>query len=209
MNTLHNWIGWARENWSECLDALLEGGPTVAHQELVAELAYSQPINARIISELENSTPKKVVIILAVFFFAVTGTWSGISNKSRLQNQINTLTAQSLSVSATKSDIASLTAHLDAGFDRVVHAISQKPPTTIRVPDKKPASPSPVHPPVVEHLRFSAKPVASNNPAAPYAVQVIIQTDVTDPACRIRDRYLRSPIVGRKFLCRRWEFGHI
>jgi hypothetical protein len=103
----------------------------------------------------------------------------GITHSDQLKDQIAELSSASL-ISATKDDVKILGSHVDNGFDRLVDAINsgrgqahQNPIT--KTPIEKPS----LVPPAVEPIRFTERRTASTNWAAPYGLQVIIQTNVT------------------------------
>jgi hypothetical protein len=72
---------------------------------------------------------------------------------------------------ATKDDLKQLGIDILNGLSKVESAIRGKPPKAILPPA--------LPPPTVEHTRFTTRRAPSSDPAAPYGLQVIIQSDIT------------------------------
>jgi hypothetical protein len=108
--------------------------------------------------------------------------WQGVRDSrekeksSRDQQELKDQIKQLLKppVAASPDDIKGLRSDLQESFARLEKMVAGK-----SVP-KQITPPPPVSvPPVVEHVRFSSRRVASTNDATPYALQVVIQTDTT------------------------------
>jgi hypothetical protein len=118
-----------------------------------------------------------------LLFVGITGFMQGCAQKKAFQQQISQLTSQ-VTIEATKEDITSLRNHLDDGLATVVDAIHELGGhKSVTRPAIKPAERAPA---VVQHLRFTERRVASDKPELPYALQVIIQTDVPVERPRIQ-----------------------
>ncbi len=105
--------------------------------------------------------------------------FQGITHNDKLKDQIAQLSNTSL-ISATKDDVKNLGSNIDSGFDRVVDAINSLRVQAHQNPiPKTPVEKPPLGPSTVEHIRFTERRTNSTNSAAPYALQVIIQTDAT------------------------------
>lgn len=167
MAIIRNVVGWIYEHWSDMVTWIL----------MLAALVLA--VVPSTVADLENH-PKwgklwKLGIPLLLILLGVTGFLQGVRSSDALKQQARQAYSASL-ISATKDDLKSLTEHLDDGFAKVIAAIDAlrtgkpSPP-----PIKKPQLP----PPTVEHIRYTESRIASSNPAAPYGLQAIIQTDTT------------------------------
>jgi hypothetical protein len=132
----------------------------------------------------------------------VTGFLQGRADKKVFQTQISQLTSQ-VTIEATKTDIEKLGNKMDEGFGRVVDAIAELRAAILHKSPPK-ATTTTVTPPTivpsVQHLHFSERRVTSDNPASPYALQVVIQTDVTVDSPRLLLRFSGAIDEGDFFL---------
>jgi hypothetical protein len=91
--------------------------------------------------------------------------------------QISTLIT-SAQVQATKDDVARIGVQVKNGSDQIVAAIKGKPlPPAVNPPKQ-----SDQQVPTVEHTTLVQRPTVSDTPEFPYALQVIVQSNITlDP----------------------------
>jgi hypothetical protein len=161
--------GWTREHWGSMSQLILG---------LVAILLSTLPSK---VAELEKNAKYKIGVPLLIGIIAITGYVALESADTNLKSQIRSLSAGILG-EATKDDIKTLTTHIDDGFYKVVDAINKLGITNHHVPSEKPTQEKPsqpqLPPAVVEHLRFAERRVPSTQSAYPYALEVVIQTDV-------------------------------
>lgn len=166
MRTLYGQIaGWLIENWPDMATLVLI---------LVGVLVAMFPGK---VSKMEGTKRWRFGVSIILILIGTTGFWQGLRQKHDLQSQITTLTSAA-AIEATKDDLKQLATHLDDGFTRVVNALgilSKTPKQPVITPSLPPQSAAPT----VEHTRFTWRVVPSDKPEFPYALQVIIQSDVT------------------------------
>jgi hypothetical protein len=182
-------IGSARSNFSDFASLVL----------IFAGLGYAMMPERVAEAERKN---RHVIwgLIFAVIGFA--GFIFGIRDKEESKRHMDELLA-SVRQEATAQDMATLRADLDGlrnivndGFTRLGSAISSsqlagapdktiKPDTSAVVPANPQQQIAPqvsLGPGVVQHLQVSQRRTASTDNTSPFALQVILQTDVTGPS---------------------------
>ena len=132
------------------------------------------------VAALERNNAWRLAVPLLVGAMGISGFVEGLHQKGVFQGQIQSLSTGVLS-EATKGDINSLTTHIDDGFTRVVDAITNlsaicKAPS--RPQAQVPPPPTPLPPPILQNAHFAARRVPSTKPESPYALQVVVQTDI-------------------------------
>lgn len=129
-----------------------------------------------IVPQVERHRRWRLVVAAVCILIGIVGFKFGISQKRQSDEQIRQLLGASI-LQATKDDIKSLEAHIDTGFNKVVEAINglgHGPVVSRPFPQPRPSPP-----PVVRHIRYTERRTPSDKPQFPYALQVIVQTDVS------------------------------
>lgn len=190
---------WIWEHWGDMSTLLLT---------LVALCLALVPSR---VADLEKSKWRKWAVALFIAVVGFSGFYRIIRDKNAFETQVRTLTTASLT-EATKTDVQNMLAHMDEGFSRVVDAITALRKGSVIQPPTKSTIPS--QPPVVQHLRFTERRVASDRPESPYALQVIIQTDVDVERPRIELEFTGSVEDGGFFVAgqsitimKRWQLA--
>lgn len=142
------------------------------------------------LKKLERHRKTRLAIAGLIFIFGLLAVVSDSQQKAaeteraakerkELTEQIHVLVA-SATVQATKGDItelgASLMSTLTVGFDRTISASTRGHPVSSNKSSEPIATPATV--PTVEHTTMVQRPTVSDDPALPYGLQVIIQSNV-------------------------------
>jgi hypothetical protein len=172
-------MGWFWEHWSQMSSIV------------ITVIAIYLALAPKTIADREKKWAWKIGVIAVVLLFSITGSFEDKMSLDQLKSQISTLFGQ-LAVAATKNDIGTLTAHIDAGFNDIVSAIkdlnqSTKPTKpTVAIAPVKPSNELSTHiePPSLPappHISFTQARGVSTDPAFTYALQVTIQSDQQVP----------------------------
>jgi hypothetical protein len=176
-----------RHTWGWLLDVL----PEISNLILVlVGVGLSLP---KLAERVEEYKPTRLAIAALCFLIGLGGFWSSVKQKHELESQINQLVNSAIT-QATKDDLRSLGEHIDSGFDRLVAAVIAGRAGKGAGKDHPLIPPKP--PPQTgygeggygeggyggsapQHIHYTTRRAPSVNPAAPYGLQVVIQTDVT------------------------------
>lgn len=167
MLRFHRWIGWVYEHWG------------TMSQLIVGLLAFVLSLFPSKVAEIEKSPKWRLFLPVLVGVVAITGYLVSESSTSNLQQQISTLYFQS-QIEATKSDIHTLTDHIDNGFKSVVEAIKELCKPLKPAPTPKPAQAPPALP-APPHITVSQARALPSDPRYAYGLQVTVQSDQSVP----------------------------
>jgi hypothetical protein len=149
---------------------------------LLAIVTISMAVLGGAVSIFPPKTMKMQIVITGVFLFlggcaiflVVKQSQKTSSEQKDLRDQIRNLVVSS-QFQANSDDVRNLRADIKSGFDQLTGALTSIV-SNKAAPSKKPSTPE-LPPPVLQGIRYTQRRTASTNPAAPYGLQVIIQTD--------------------------------
>lgn len=149
---------------------------------------------------IEENPLRLRLVGCAITAIAILGLYFGSKDKKEANKQIDALVSAATH-QATTTDIDNLHKDLKYGFDRTIDAINKlgealsvrlktpgvtptptPVPTPARTPEQKPASSAEsitLGPSILQHVRASQRRTESNRSDAPFALQVILQTDIS------------------------------